>query len=406
MKKMKRILLSVLMTVCIAFGCIPTANAADDSAVIRDILYYYGQHQEKAKTDIIRLTESLSLEVKEQWKKILTFWHEAYENQENVFQLPETLPDDDSLCIVVMGYSLHANGTVKEELIGRLQTALSVLESYPNAYILCTGGGTAAYNPGITEAGAMAQWLTDAGVPEEKIIIENRAYSTEENAINAFRILKDDYPEVDTLVLVSSDYHLRRCKLLFYAETVLTNTDDRYTIAGWAGYDAGHEGAEDPPNDAESLGPMVGIYIDKSYVPKLCTLTEIIVEGNDSCMEGDPPPFAVSACYDNGFFRDVTQETSITGFDSLSPGTQEVTFSYTENGITLSEQRTVTVIPLPTETTLPPTSVETDPPPETQPQPAEPVAKDNPNPIPLFSLLSGITTGVLVFLIRYFRKRR
>jgi hypothetical protein len=218
----------------------------------------------------------------------------------------------------------------------------------------------------------MARWLKEQGVVEDKIITESRAYSTEENAIHSFRILSEQYPDVDTVVLVSSDYHLRRCKTLFYAETVLKGMDDRYTVAGWAGYDAGHEGAEDPPNDAESLGPMAGIYIDKGYVPKLCKLTEIIVEGNDSCMAGDPPPFAVSAIYNNGFFRDVTEDAVIADYDPMAAGTQEITISYTENGITFSETRSLTVIPLPTETIQPTQPPTTQPMPTTEPQPTQP----------------------------------
>ena len=405
MRKKNRILLSALMAVCILICSFPTARAANDTQIIRDILYYYGQHQEKAETDITRLVESLSPENREMWSKILTCWHKAYEEQDNILQLPDTLPKDEKLCIIVMGYSLHADGTMKDELIGRLQTALSVLETYPGAYILCTGGGTASYNPSITEAGSMARWLKEQGVDEEKIIVENRAYSTEENAINSFRILSEQYPDVDTVILVSSDYHLRRCKLLFYAETVLKDMDDRYTIAGWAGYKAGHTGAEDPPNDAESLGPMAGIYIDKDYVPKLCKLTQIIVEGNDSCMEGDSPPFAVSACYDNGFFRDVTRDAAITGFDSQTPGTQEVTVSYTENGICLQETRVLTVHPLPTETTQPPVPPTTMPLPTTEPQPTKiPEELTAPSFLPYIGGTSAII--VIAVLLLILRKRR
>jgi len=405
MRKRIRFLLASLMVVCIFFGSISPAYAAEDNAAIRDILYYYGQHQEKAETDITRLIETLSPENREKWSKILAFWHNAYEEQDITHLLPEDLPQDDSLCIIVMGYSLQSNGNMKEELIGRLETALSLLEDFPSAYILCTGGGTAKYNPAITEADSMARWLKEQGVGEDKIIVENRAYSTEENAINAFRILSEKYPGVNTVVLVSSDYHLRRCKLLFYAETVLKEMDDRYTVAGWVGYAAGHDGAENPPNDAESLGPMAGIYIDKSYVPKLCKLTEIIVEGNDSCMAGDHPPFAVSACYNNGFFRDVTEDAVITGYDPMTAGNQEITVSYTENGITLSETRSLTVIPLPTETTQPAPPPTTAPPPVTEPIPTEP-AQIPEAANPFFYALGALSLAAATILIIILRKRR
>ena len=50
---------------------------------------------------------------------------------------------------------------MKDELIERLNTALRSLEKYPNAYVVCTGGGTAADNDSATEAGEMAKWLIE-----------------------------------------------------------------------------------------------------------------------------------------------------------------------------------------------------------------------------------------------------
>ena len=64
-----------------------------------------------------------------------------------------------------------------QELADRLNVALASAEKYPNAYILCTGGGTASKNAKVTEAGQMAQWLTDRGISQERIITETvKAY--------------------------------------------------------------------------------------------------------------------------------------------------------------------------------------------------------------------------------------
>ena len=41
---------------------------------------------------------------------------------------------------------------MKDELLGRLNVALSCAERYPKAYVLCTGGGTARNSPDATEA--------------------------------------------------------------------------------------------------------------------------------------------------------------------------------------------------------------------------------------------------------------
>lgn len=401
----KRIVLPLLLAVCILFGCVPNAQAADESAIIKDILYYYAQHQERAETDIIRLMASLSPETAEKWKKILSCWHHAYEDQDNTYYLPDTLPEDDSLCITVMGYGLNANGAMKEELIGRLQTALSVLEKYPNAYILCSGGGTASQNPNATEANVMANWLLDQGVSKSQIIIENRSYSTEENAMNSFAILSEQYPEVDSIVLVSSDYHLRRCKVLFYAAIVLEELEEDYTIVGWAGFDAGHEGVEDPPNDAESLGPMVGLYIEKSYVPEVCKLTGITLEGNTEYQSGDTLQLTVTAAYDNGFSRNVTDAVSIPQYNPDLIGQQTITVSYTENEISCYGTLEITVVPRPTETTHPtiPASTAAATAPATVS--VELDVEEAPKPVMLLAVCLASTICAICALVYVLRKR-
>ena len=50
----------------------------------------------------------------------MDYW--SYANNEMILYpdvLPEGLPKDDSLCIVVLGYELAPDGSMKKELIGR-----------------------------------------------------------------------------------------------------------------------------------------------------------------------------------------------------------------------------------------------------------------------------------------------
>ena len=135
--------------------------------------------------------------------------------------LPDGLPDTDELCIVVLGFQLEPDGSMKEELVERLKTALSSAEKYPNAYILCTGGGTAAEDASVTEAGKMAEWLTENGVAAERIIVEDKSVTTAQNAMFSYDILTSRYPQVKQLAIVSSDYHIATGTLLFGAEAVL-----------------------------------------------------------------------------------------------------------------------------------------------------------------------------------------
>lgn len=135
--------------------------------------------------------------------------------------LPDGLPDDDSLCLVGLGFQLNPDGTMREELVERLKVMLAASEKYPNAVIVCTGGGTAADDQTATEAGRMAEWLEAHGVNPSRLIVEDHSLTTAQNAIYTFNILSERYPQVKQIAMISSDYHIATGTLLFGAEAIL-----------------------------------------------------------------------------------------------------------------------------------------------------------------------------------------
>lgn len=157
-----------------------------------------------------------------QWREILACWtacgNEMMLNQ-NV--LPDGLPEDESLCLIVLGYQLKPDGSMEDELVGRLETALRCAEKYPSCRILCTGGGTASMNHQTTEADAMAGWLIDHGIARERIIVENQSLTTTQNAIFSHRILQAEYPEITKTAIISSDYHIPWAAILFETQFIL-----------------------------------------------------------------------------------------------------------------------------------------------------------------------------------------
>ena len=150
--------------------------------------------------------------------------------------LPDNLPEDDSLCLVGLGFQLNPDGTMREELIERLKVMLSAAEKYPRALIICTGGGTAPDDPSATEAGRMAEWLEARGVDPSRLIVEDQSLTTAQNAIFSFDILAEKYPQVKQLAIVSSDYHIATGVLLFGAEAILRGSG--MEIAGNAAWHA------------------------------------------------------------------------------------------------------------------------------------------------------------------------
>ena len=70
------------------------------------------------------------------------------------------------------------------------------------------------------EANLLAAQAVSAGVPFSCIVIEDKAQNSIENALNCLPILQ--HKNISHIVLVTSDYHMPRCRLLF--ELVLQGT--------------------------------------------------------------------------------------------------------------------------------------------------------------------------------------
>lgn len=192
----------------------------DQQQLLRRLLYTYAQEQDPASAQIEGILEKM--EAGETWQKILLYWEKAT-NQMPLFYecVPDSLETDGSLCLIVLGYQLNSDGSMQEELVGRLETALLSARKYPNSYLLCTGGGTASAAPGITEADAMAQWLMAQGIEKERILVENQSLTTAQNAQFSSRILAAQHPEIQYAAIVSSDYHIPWGSLLFQAQFLL-----------------------------------------------------------------------------------------------------------------------------------------------------------------------------------------
>ena len=190
-----------------------------DSELIEQIITYHGCYGEKADGKVDELLAELNKRDARQgalWQDIMDYWEYANTELEvNVDKLPDDLPDGDNLALTVLGFELNDDGTMQDELIGRLNVALACAEQYPNAYVICTGGGTARNNPDVTEGGLMGEWMLEHGLDAKRLIIEDQSHTTAENATNSYEILLSDYPQVDSVVLISSSYHIAWGSLLF-----------------------------------------------------------------------------------------------------------------------------------------------------------------------------------------------
>ena len=203
----------------------PQGYTEESYNLVSDMVYAYADKQEEA-ADIIRADleklNALDPALGAFWTKLMQTWSEVNSDLTvNPGVLPDDLPEDGSLCIVVLGFQLESDGTMAPELLGRCETALRCAEKYPNALIAVTGGGTAWSNPNATEAGVMADWLISQGVTPDRILKEDASRTTGDNAEFTVKLLLENHPEVRALAIVSSDYHVPLGVLLFQEEALL-----------------------------------------------------------------------------------------------------------------------------------------------------------------------------------------
>ena len=204
----KRLLAAGMLLCVLAAGVLPAK--ADTQGYRQQLLKTYSADPENSSATIESILTQLERESPSQgtmWRQIMSDWdrlnHSGFSARRS---LPDDLPQDDSLCIVVFGYGLNQNGSMKPELFDRLNVALQAALQYPNAYIALTGGETDGVK-GISEAAVMAIWLMNNGIPENRILLEKDAFSTTENARNVCAMLTREYPQVKQLAVVTSDYH-------------------------------------------------------------------------------------------------------------------------------------------------------------------------------------------------------
>ncbi|MBQ7656495.1 MAG: YdcF family protein [Clostridia bacterium] len=229
MNNAKRAICCVLGVVLLA--CALASGAAEEApSFIEQMVVNYAAYGERDGQALAALAEK-DPALAEKWSRILDLW----ESPVTVLDaLPEGLPEDDSLCLVVLGFQLNPDGTLREELVQRLAVALAASKQYPNALIVCTGGGTATEDLTATEAGKMAEWLLENGVDPARVLVEDQSLTTAQNAIFTFDILEARCPQVMQIAIISSDYHIATGALLFGAEAILRNSSVAVTAnAAW-----------------------------------------------------------------------------------------------------------------------------------------------------------------------------
>ncbi|WP_370293018.1 ElyC/SanA/YdcF family protein [Vibrio vulnificus] len=153
--------------------------------------------------------------------------------------------------IVTLGYALNPDGSMHDILLERLETTLAMAKANPEALIILTGGVPQNHK---TEGKLMADWLIERGISANRIIEENYATSTVDNALfSAYALARHG---VKHATIISSASHVRRGQTLF--EIATWQTGPRNITFDTVAY------PDKPLNELKqaSSGELLGIYRD------------------------------------------------------------------------------------------------------------------------------------------------
>lgn len=150
--------------------------------------------------------------------------------------VPANLPQEDH-AIVILGYALADDGSMRQPLLERLKAGLAIAKQYPNSKIVVTGG---VPKQGVTEADAMSNWLISQGIEKDRIILENKSTDTVENALFSTALLEKE--GLKDVTLVTSASHMRRALTAFkeasgfYDKMNGQNNDRKFTNVVYLDY--------------------------------------------------------------------------------------------------------------------------------------------------------------------------
>lgn len=112
--------------------------------------------------------------------------------------------------VIVLGAGLKDGKHLSLILESRLQKALELVRRDPSLHIIVSGGRGSDEH--LSEAAAMQQYLLAHGVSSSKIQLENRSTTTQENLQFSRQLLLQQGPLPQSLVVLTSDFHLYRAK--------------------------------------------------------------------------------------------------------------------------------------------------------------------------------------------------
>lgn len=125
-----------------------------------------------------------------------------------------TEADDSGDGDIVLVFGCRTYGyTPGRPLKARLDAAKKILDARAEAICIVSGGE--GENEGVAEAYSMKKYLCDNGIAPERIYTEANSRNTYENITMSMELIEKEGLEYDSIIGVSTDFHLPRIEYLF-----------------------------------------------------------------------------------------------------------------------------------------------------------------------------------------------
>ena len=223
--------LSVLLALCFFAVAACAESSLSVGVLLADLAAAYLSPSapaiEKIDADAEALDDPLASVLAEQWKK--TWLDPDYRFLMYGTDSPEEIPVAGRHAFVVLGFELE-NGEMTKELTGRCDAAVAAARAFPDSILVCSGGATGGNNPEKhTEAGLMKAYMSEeCGIDPERIFLDERAMTTDQNMLYSMKILQEQ--QVETVTVVTSDYHQLRGQMLLCAMSEMVRREQGYSV--------------------------------------------------------------------------------------------------------------------------------------------------------------------------------
>lgn len=121
-----------------------------------------------------------------------------------IFSQYSAKPQPGADYVIILGAQWKPGGP-SEVLRRRLDRAVEYLRENPDTTVIVSGGQGS--NEPISEAAGMRQYLVNAGISDEKILVEDQSTNTLENLVFSGRLLDK---KNDSVVIVTNNFHVFR----------------------------------------------------------------------------------------------------------------------------------------------------------------------------------------------------